>query len=329
MKLIIQIPCLNEENTLPVTFADLPRQIPGIDVIEVMIIDDGSTDGTVAVARQLGINHIVHHTSNKGLAAAFKSGLDACLQLGADIIVNTDADNQYPGASIADLVAPIVDGHADMVIGDRQIQTIAHFSRSKKLLQKLGSAVVRYASGTEVPDAPSGFRALSREAAMRMNIFTGYTYTLETIIQAGKKNLTIAHVPIRTNPKTRESRLIKSTSRYLLRSIATILRLFLLYEPLRSFSYASLPPLLVGLVLWGRYLFFLLVGEAARGSNVQSIVVGSVAFILSGLVFMIGLLGELIAVNRRLQEESLYHMRSLQFDRAVETRVESHDQTFG
>jgi glycosyltransferase involved in cell wall biosynthesis len=314
MKLIIQIPCLNEEKTLPQTLLDLPREIEGVDEIEILVIDDGSTDRTAEVARSSGVHHIVRHNTNKGLAAAFKTGLNACLELGADIIVNTDADNQYPGHQIPALVQPIVTNHADMVIGNRQVDQIAHFSRSKKMLQRAGSAVVRYVSDTAVPDAPSGFRAFSREAALRVNIFTGYSYTLESIIQAGKKNLTIVCIPITTNPQMRESRLVKSSFSYVKRSAGTILRLFLLYEPLRSFTYIAIPFLLVGLLLWGRFLILLLLGESSRGANIQSIVVGAVAIITSVLILTIGLLGEILATNRRLQEEILYHLKKLSFD---------------
>jgi glycosyltransferase involved in cell wall biosynthesis len=311
MKLIIQIPCLNEEQTLPRTLADLPLHIDGIDDIELLVIDDGSTDDTVRVAREHGVHHVVSHNRNKGLAAAFQTGLNAALQLDADIIVNTDADNQYPGRFIPDLVAPIVAREADMVIGNRQTHKIEHFSPAKKLLQNMGSAVVRYVSGTDVPDAPSGFRAMSREAALRLNILTGYTYTLETIIQAGRKNLTVAHVPVETNAKLRESRLIRSTWRYVLRSAGTILRLFILYKPLRTFSYAALPFALVGAGLWLRFVVLWLTGESARGANIQSITVGAALIILSFIIFLMGLMGELIAINRRLQEETLYYVKNI------------------
>lgn len=314
MKLIIQIPCLNEADTLPQTLADLPQEIDGIDQIEWLIIDDGSTDDTVQVARAHGVQHIVQHPRNLGLATAFQSGLNACLQRGADVIVNTDGDNQYPGRYIADLVEPIVAGQADMVIGDRQTEMIPHFSPVKKRLQKLGSAVVRYASGTQVPDAPSGFRAISREAALRLNIFSGYTYTLETIIQAGNKKLTVSSVPITTNPKTRESRLIRNVPLYVLRSAITIMRLFMLYQPFRTFAYLSLPFLLSGGLLWLRYLLIILSDQDARGANVQSIIVGAVLLLMGFVVFLFGLIGELIAINRRLHEETLYHAKRAAFE---------------
>lgn len=315
MKLIIQIPCFNEEATLPETLAALPDEIEGVDEIEVLVVDDGSSDRTAQVARELGVQHIVSHPTNLGLAAAFKSGLDACLQLGAEIIVNTDADNQYPGGAIPALVRPVLEGKADMVIGDRQPERIEHFSRTKKALQKLGSAVVRYVSGTSVPDAPSGFRAISAEAAMRLNILTGYSYTLETIIQAGKKNLTVVHIPIKTNAQQRPSRLVKSNLDYVLRSAGTILQLFLLYEPLRTFSYISALFLVAGLAPWVRFLILMLMGETARGSNIQSITVGAVLIILSVLIFSIGLVGKLLAINRQLHEETLYRLKKLQFNK--------------
>jgi glycosyltransferase involved in cell wall biosynthesis len=316
MKLIVQIPCLNEAHTLPQTLAELPKagDIDGIDEVEWLIIDDGSTDHTVQVAREHGVTHVVTHVTNKGLAAAFQSGLNACLAFDADIIVNTDGDNQYPGRFIAALIQPILRGEADMVVGDRQTHTIEHFSGPKKMLQRLGSRVVQYTSGVTVPDAPSGFRALSREAALRMNVITGYTYTLETIIQAGKKNLSVCYVPIETNPKTRESRLIRSTPRYVIRSAGTILRLFLLYEPLRTFAYLSLPFSLFGLLLWLRYLIIWLQGEGARASNIQSIQVGAVLIILGFLIFLLGLIGDIVAINRRLHEETLYYLKRLTFD---------------
>ena len=320
MKLIVQIPCFDEEATLPRTVADIPRQIPGLDRVEILVVDDGSTDGTVEVARQLGVDHIVQHVSNKGLAAAFQTGLDACLKLGADIIVNTDADNQYPGYEIPRLVEPIVQGKADMVVGDRQIQTIDHFSLTKKSLQWLGSLVVRLVAGSEIPDAPSGFRAMSREAALRLNVLTRYTYTLETLVQASKKNLVISSIPITTGPKTRESRLISSTWTYVWRSTATILWLYVLYEPLRTFFYVSLPFLLGGLFLILRffyfYTFFLITQQSGVGRYIQSVVIGGTLLTLGLLIFLIGLLAHLIAVNRQLLEESLYRTKRLALNRS-------------
>lgn len=314
MKLIIQIPCFNEEDILPITLKELPQAIDGIDTIEILIINDGSIDKTVEVALANGAHHVVHHTVNLGLAAAFKSGIDTALGLGADIIVNTDADNQYPGDAIPSLVKPILDQNADMVIGNRQVMEIEEFSPLKKQLQQLGSAVVRYVSGTQVPDAPSGFRAFSRDAAMQMNILTSYSYTLETIIQAGKKNMTLVHVPVQVNPQTRPSRLARGIFHYVRRSATTILHLFLLYEPLKTFTYFSLPFLLVGTILWGRFLIILLMGESARGANIQSILLGSVLILLSFLIFMMGLIGELLATNRRIHEETLYNLKKIRYD---------------
>ena len=313
MKLVIQIPCLNEADTLGLTLADLPREVLGVDAVELLVVDDGSTDRTVEVAREFGVQHIIHHSENRGLAAAFQSGLDACLQLGADIIVNTDADNQYPGNAITELISPILAGNADMVIADRQTDQIKHFSPVKKMLQRAGSAAVRFVSGTPVPDAPSGFRALTREAALRINVLTNYTYTLETIIQAGKKNLTVAHVPIETNPKIRQSRLIRSDWQYVRRSSSTILRLFALYEPLRTFSFLGLPFFLFGAGLWVRYLILLLIHGDLRGAHIQSVVVGGASILVAVLVWCLGLIGELLATNRHLQEEILYRIKAIAF----------------
>lgn len=309
MKVVIQIPCFDEERTLPLTLAELPRELPGVDEVEWLVVDDGSSDRTGEVAREHGVDHVIVHHGNKGLATAFQTGLDAALGLGADIVVNTDGDNQYPGRYVEDLVAPILAGDADVVIGDRQTDRIEHFSPLKKLLQRTGSAVVRIVSGTTVPDAPSGFRAFSREAALRMTVLTEYTYTLDTIIQAGKKNLTVAHVPIETNPQSRESRLIRSTGSYVVRSAATILRLFALYEPLRTFTWVSLPFFLGGAFLWVRYLVLMITGEVTRGSNVQSVIVGAAALTMGFLIFLIGLLADIVATGRRINEEALYHAK--------------------
>ncbi|MGJ3240749.1 MAG: glycosyltransferase family 2 protein [Anaerolineae bacterium] len=310
MKLIIQIPCYNEEDHLPTTLKDLPTTIEGFDEVEWLIIDDGSYDRTVEVARANGVHHIVRHPSNQGLARAFQSGITACIQLGADVIVNTDADNQYPGQSIPDLVRPILLGEADMVIGNRQTHTIAHFSPIKRLLQGQGSAVVRFISGMNVPDAPSGFRAISYKTALRLHIFTRYTYTLETIIQAGNYNLKVASIPVKTNPKTRESRLMKSMTSYVMRSAITILQLFLLYQPLRTFAYISTPFFLLGGGLWLRYILILLFLDPGRGANIQSITVGGVLILVGVITLLMGLMGNVIAFNRRLQEEVLYHLKA-------------------
>src|SRR5215210_1851354 len=256
MKLIIQIPCLNEEQTLPVTLRDLPRDVPGFDTVEWLIVDDGSTDRTVEVAREHGVDHIVRLTNNKGLASGFQAGLDACLKLGADVIVNTDADNQYYGPDVLKLVEPIVAGDADMVVGDREVQNIEHFSPAKKALQQLGSWVVRQASQTNVPDTTSGFRAYNREAALAMQVVSKFTYTLETIIQAGKMTVAVDHVPVRTNEKLRESRLFPSMWTYIRRNGVSIFRIYSMYEPLRVFMTAALLIGLVAAVVWGRLAYF-------------------------------------------------------------------------
>lgn len=320
MKLIVQIPCFNEAETLPLTVSHIPRHIPGVDRVEILVIDDGSTDQTVAVAREIGVDHIIQHAGNKGLAYTFQNGLNTCLKLGADIIVNTDGDNQYPGQEIPRLIEPILNGQADMVIGDRQTHAIAHFSATKKLLQWLGSSVVRLASGTAVPDAPSGFRALSREAALRLNVLTRYSYTLETIVQAGKKHLTIAFVPVQTGPKTRESRLIRSVNEYIRRSATTIIRSYIFYEPLKTFFYLSLPFILMGsgaLLRFGYFYFF--TDERGVGRFMQSITIGGTFLVLGFLIFMMGIIADLIAVNRHLLEEILYRLKAADIDTEAET----------
>ncbi len=316
MKLIIQIPCYNEEKTLPITLADLPRKIEGIDRIEVLIINDGSTDRTVEVAKRLGVHHIVNMTKNKGLANGFMAGLDACLKLGADIIVNTDADNQYCGEDIAALVAPILEGRADMVIGDRRTSDIAHFSWTKKLLQKWGSGAVRYVSGTDVPDATSGFRALSREAALRMNVVSDFTYTLETIIQAGKKNLAVAYVPVRTNPKLRESRLFRSNWSYVKRSVATIARIYTLYEPLKMFSFIGGAIFGAGVLLGLRFIYFYITKGGA--GHIQSLILAAVLLIVGFQVFVLGLMADVIGSVRRLIEDALYRLKKMESRRRGE-----------
>ena len=301
MKLIIQIPCLNEAQTLAIALADLPKSIPGIDTIEVLIIDDGSRDETIAVARQNGVQHVVGFRHNQGLARAFMLGIESCLERGADIIVNTDADNQYNGADIEKLVRPILEGRADFVIGARPIENIEHFSPVKKLLQRLGSSVVRRVSGTDVKDAPSGFRAISREVALTLNVFNAYTYTLETIIQAGQKNMTIISVPIRVNGDLRPSRLVRSIPSYVQRSIVTMFRIFIVYKPLRFFMTVSLVPLLAGLAIGGRFLAYFATGNTS--GHVQSLILAAVLLILGFLIFLLAIIADLLSVNRRLLEE--------------------------
>lgn len=300
MKLIIQIPCLNEAETLAIALADLPREVEGFDTVEWLIIDDGSTDDTVEVARANGVHHVVKHPVNRGLAVGFMSGLEACLQLGADVIVNTDADNQYCGADIPVLTAPILANRADIVIGARPIDQTEHFSWIKKKLQRLGSWAVRVASDTDVEDAPSGFRAISRETAMRLNVFSAYTYTLETIIQAGQSNLRIASVPVRTNGDLRPSRLVKSISSYVQRSLVTILRVFVIYKPLKFFASFGAIFLLAGTVAGVRFLWLLLQGNGE--GHVQSVIFCALTIIVGILLCMMGVIGDLIATNRKLLE---------------------------
>ncbi len=311
MHLIIQIPCFNEAQTLPVVLAELPKSLPGVSRIEVLIIDDGSTDGTADVARQLGVHHVVSHARNRGLAAAFQTGLNACLEAGADIIVNTDGDNQYPADQIGRLIGPVLAGKADMVIGDRQTGLIEHFSPIKKVLQTWGSWVVRAASNTQVPDATSGFRAFSREAALRLTILTRYTYTLETIIQAGKKGLVVDHVAIEyVNPPTRKSRLMKNTWSYIKLSTATILRIYTLYEPLRTFSYTAVPFLAGGILLLARFLYlYLFTAQSSSGRYLQSVTIGASLLTVGFLIFLFGVMADLTATNRFLLEEILYRQR--------------------
>ncbi len=312
MKLIVQIPCYNEELTLPQTVRDIPRSIPGIDKVEILIIDDGSTDRTIAVARELGVEHIVCNKQNKGLARTFRAGLDACLHQGADIIVNTDGDNQYAGADIPKLVAPILAGRADIVVGDRQTDTVAHFSPLKKLLQKVGSSFVRRLSETEVTDAVSGFRAFSRDAAIKMNVVSSYSYTIETLIQAGKKHLAVVSVPIGTNAKTRESRLFKSIPDFIQRQVTTIIRMYAMYQPLRAFFYIGLITSLTGLVPIVRFLYFYAIGEG--DGHLQSIILGGVFLTLGFISFLAALLADLIGHNRQLLEMTLERVRRMELD---------------
>lgn len=307
VKLVIQIPCFNEADTLPITLAGIPRELDGFDAIETLVIDDGSVDGTAQIARELGVDHVVRIPENRGLAHAFSLGIQTSLELGADVIVNTDGDNQYPGDEIQRLVQPIRAGVADMVIGDRQVMTIGHFSATKKLLQRLGSWVVRWASGTNVPDATSGFRALSREAGLRLIILSNYTYTLETIIQAGKKGLAVTSVPVRTNETLRQSRLIRSTPRYLLSSGGTILRIFLMYEPLQVFITLGALLSAGGSALFARFMYFYIVGEGQ--GHIQSLIIASILIVLGFQAFLLGLLADLIARNRRIVEEISYRTR--------------------
>jgi glycosyltransferase involved in cell wall biosynthesis len=309
-KLIIQIPCLNEAQTLPATLADLPKSIPGVDAIEVLVIDDGSRDGTADVARACGVDHIVRLRRNKGLAAAFQAGLDACLKAGADLIVNTDADNQYAGHEIPKLLAPLLRGEADICIGDRNIAELRHMSWRKRQLQALGSWVVRQVSNTSVPDTTSGFRAYTREAALRTSIVSEFSYTLESIIQAGKKRMAIAHVPVAVNERTRDSRLFDSIFSYIKRSGATIVRIYAMYEPLKVFTYLGLTVFAAGAVLAGRYLYYVFYSEGFKHTG--SLIAAAVLMIVGFMVLVIGLLADLISANRKLLEDLLYRVRTLE-----------------
>src|SRR4051812_6497027 len=315
MKLIILIPCLNEEETLPVTLADLPREVTGFESVEWLIIDDGSTDRTIEVARRHGVDHIVRLTNNKGLASGFQAGLDASLKLGADVIVNTDADNQYYGPDIARLVAPIVAGNADMVVGDREVMTIEHFSPAKKTLQRLGSWVVRQASQTTVPDTTSGFRAYNREAALAMQVVSKFTYTLETIIQAGKMTVAVDHVPIRTNPQLRESRLFPSMWTYIRRNGVSIFRIYSMYEPLRVFMTAALALGLVAGVVWARFLWFFVDGRG--GGHIQSLILGAVLFNAAMVLAALGVLGDLLSGQRIMLQRIFERVRRVELELGV------------
>ncbi|MGN6558838.1 MAG: glycosyltransferase family 2 protein [Solirubrobacterales bacterium] len=317
MKLIIQIPCLNEEATLPQTLADLPREIPGIDEIELLVIDDGSSDRTVAVARECGVQHIVRLTNNKGLAAAFQAGLDACLKLGADVVVNTDADNQYRGADVGKLVAPIVAGEADMVVGDRRVSGIEHFSGVKKRLQRLGSWVVRRVSGTRVTDATSGFRAYNREAALQLLVVDNFTYTLESLIQAGKMLVAVDEVEIGTNPKTRESRLFGSTGAYVRRNAPAILRIYARYEPLRAFTTAAAIVFLLAFAAWLPFLIDWIFNGDSSG-HIQSLILGAVLFIAAVQLFALGVIGDLLAGQRVMTQRVFERVRRVELALGVE-----------
>ena len=311
-KLIIQIPCLNEAATLPATLADLPASVPGIDIIETLVVDDGSRDGTADVARACGVDHVVRLTRNKGLAAAFAAGIDASLKNGADFIVNTDADNQYSGSEIPKLLAPLLSGQADIVIGDRNIAELRHMSWRKRQLQRLGSWVVRQVSNTSVPDTTSGFRAYTREAALRMIIVSEFSYTLESIIQAGKKRMAIAHVPIATNARTRESRLFDSIFSYIKRSTATIVRIYAMYEPLKVFSYIGITLFAGGMLLLLRFLYAYFTDFTGGARYVQSLIVAAVLMIVGFQVVLIGLVADVISANRKLLEDLLYRTRKLE-----------------
>jgi len=317
MKLIIQIPCFDEEQQLPATLGHLPREVDGFDAVEWLIIDDGSRDRTVEVAREQGVDHVVRLTNHKGLAAAFQAGLDAGLKLGADVIVNTDADNQYEAADIPKLVGPILRGEADMVVGDRRIKTVDEFSAGKKLLQRLGSWVVRHASATEIPDTTSGFRAYNREAALQMQVVSKFTYTLETIIQAGKLLVAVDHVPIRTNAKTRDSRLFPSIGAYVRRNALTIFRVWAQYEPLKLFWTGALILGLPALALFIRFLVLFIV-HGGRAGHVQSLIFGAVLFFGAMLLLALGVIGDLLDAQRTLSQRTFERVRRIELQLGVE-----------
>ena len=322
MHVIIQIPCFNEAETLPAVIADLPRSLPGVTRLEYLVIDDGSQDDTVQVAKDLGVHRIVRHTRNLGLAAAYQTGMTAALHAGADIIVNTDGDNQYPGGAVSELIQPVLNREADMVIADRQTQTIAHFSFFKRLLQRFGSKVVQQASGLAIPDAASGFRAISRDAALRLVILTRYTYTLESIIQAGKRNMKVVSVPVVVNPPLRPSRLLRSNWSFVKTGAANILRVYTRYEPLRTFSYLAVAPLLGGLVLL--VIYWLPVGA---GLTLVLPGLGISLVILGLLVFLFGVLADLTATNRMLLEELIYQQRRSEARRVPRAASDAVGQT--
>ncbi|EPR42103.1 glycosyl transferase family 2 [Desulfovibrio sp. X2] len=316
MKLIIQIPCLNEEKTLPATLADLPTEIDGVDEIEVLIIDDGSTDRTVEVARQHGVRHIVQNKRNIGLARSFREGLDYCLRHGADIIVNTDGDNQYAGWDIPRLIEPILQGRAQIVVGDRQTGKICHFSGCKKLLQRAGSCMVRCLSDVDIPDAVSGFRAISREAALKINIVSPFSYTTEMLIQAGKKHLAVASVPVDTNPKLRESRLFTSIPGFIKKQLSTMVRMYAMYQPLRVCFYIGTVLLLIGLVPIARFLFMYFTGSGE--GHIQSLVLGGAFMVLGMVAYMFGIIADIVNFNRQLMEMTLEKVRRIELGEALQ-----------
>jgi len=314
MKLIVQIPCHNEAEALAATIAAIPRQIEGIDRVEILVIDDGSTDDTVAIARREGVEHVIGFARRRGLASAFKEGLSESLRQGADVIVNTDGDNQYEGADIPKLVAPILAGEADIVIGDRDTATVEHFSFAKKVFQKLGSWAMRRLSGTQVADAPSGFRAYSRDAALRINVVTDFTYTLETLIQAGKRKMAVVDVPIRSHATPRSSRLAKTMGHYLAQAGGAMARAYALYEPLKIFAVTGSLTLFVGIALGTRFLYYRFVVGIVATNMLQSLILAAILSIVGFLLLCVAILADLLATNRRLLEEALYRIRKLELD---------------
>jgi glycosyltransferase involved in cell wall biosynthesis len=317
VKLVIQIPCLDEERTLPEVLADLPRKVPGVDEVEILVVDDGSTDQTSRAALEAGAHKVIRHTRTRGLARAFLTGVDGALKMGADIIVNTDGDGQYPGEDLPALVLPIVERRADLVIGARDM---AHFSRTKRGLQKLGSLVLRIVSGTSISDATSGYRAFSREAALRMNLFSEFTFTLESIIQAGRMGLAIEEVPVRTRPPTRPSRLFSGNAAYVMKSLATMLRVFVTYQPLKAFALGGAASLLAGFLIGVRYLFYYF--TEGGGGHVQSLILAAILIILGVQLMIVSLLSDLIAANRKISETALRKIRQMEVEREIEEAPE-------
>lgn len=318
MKLVVQIPCLNEAETLPLVLESIPRSIPGVDEIVVVVIDDGSTDGTSDVARAHGVTHIVRHTGTQGLGRSFQDGVAYALGIGADILVNTDGDNQYPQERIGDLVQAVVSGEADIVVADRQVGEVAHFSPLKVRLQRFGSGVVNRVAGTDLPDAASGFRAYSRESLMRLNTVTRFSYCMETIIQAGNKKLAITSIPVVTNPKTRESRLFSSMRQHVFKSAAAIVRGYIMYRPYVIFGWSAFVFALLGLIPFARYAVLLSMGEPGKG-HLQSLLVGAVLMIMAFLSVMLGVISDLIRTNRILLETTLEHTKKARFRTASES----------
>lgn len=319
MKVIVQIPCLNEEQTLPLVLGSIPRSIPGVDKVEILIIDDGSTDNTIKVARKHGVKHIIRHARNRGLGRSFRQGYERALELGADIVVNTDGDNQYPQERIPDLVAPIIRGEADIVIADRQTHKIEHFTPLKKVLQRIGSRVVNVAAGTDLPDAASGFRAYSREALLELNPITSFSYCMETIIQAGNKRLAITSIPVDTNRKTRESRLFKSTWEHVWKSAGAITRAYIMYKPHVVFGTAAIILSLVGAWPFARFLYLTATDTGGRG-HLQSLILGMLLLMAALLCVALNVIADLVRTNRTLQEQALEHVKRMRFGTAAQPR---------
>jgi glycosyltransferase involved in cell wall biosynthesis len=329
MKVIIQIPCHNEADVLPLTIKELPRTLKGVDCVEILIIDDGSNDRTSSVAKEAGVDHIVELPGHLGLAAAFSAGLEASLRYGADIIVNTDADNQYFGEDIQSLIEPILNGKAQMVVGDRVVGNVSEFSPLKRILQKMGSWVISKVSGMKTPDATSGFRAISREAAMRTLVLSEYSYTLETLIQAGARHMNVAYIPVRTNPQTRPSRLMKNIPHYLTHSTTTIVRAYTMYRPLRVFTFLGLFMIVLGMIPGIRFLYFYFITPDRGMGHVQSLILSAILLIVGFQVILIGLLADLVGFNRKIMEETLYRLRQLEIDKIKDHNNDKKANTRG